>query len=63
MPIFLALLAAFVQLAPVLMPIIQRKIDRGEDPNTIDWKQEWYGRSAADLRAEVDQQEREDHTI
>lgn len=42
-----------VKLVPIVLPIVQDVIDRGEDPNTINWSA-LYGRDAAALRAEVD---------
>jgi hypothetical protein len=55
MVLALAIIGALTQLAPIIAPIIQNAIDRGVDPKTIDWSK-LYGKSLADLRAEVDRQ-------
>jgi hypothetical protein len=53
MVLALAIIGALTQLAPIIAPIIQDAINRGQDPSTIDWSR-LYGKSLADLRAEVD---------
>ena len=53
MELALAILAVLQVLVPIITPEIKALLDRGIDPLTVDWAKK-YGRSVADLQAEVD---------